>query len=42
MNAIALLLSIEGVCCVMVIVDGNECVDPSSNPGRGSLHFTLY
>ena len=28
------------VCCVIVIVVGNEHGDTSSNPGRNSLHFT--
>ena len=30
----------EGACGVMVIVVGNKHSDPSSNPGRGILHFT--
>ena len=32
----------EGVHGFRVIVIGNEFGKPSSNPGRGCLHFTSY
>ena len=34
-----ILINVKGACCVIVITVGNTLNDPSSNPGRGCLHF---